>query len=143
MFSHTKLLRTLAAGALFYTLAVACDSAKRIVVLEEDAGEVLADVFSSPVAEASAAEPAETSEETCQAGPSGTFFALHRFAGRSVDELASVRVLGRLVASGPTNIGGEDFEWISMIPYVRAGAVAVSCGAGGVKSYERVRFIRP
>jgi hypothetical protein len=152
-----EVLRALAAGALIYVVMAACsgkggqDSAGAGVSGVDDAGSDregnsgMFDALTDPVPEAHGGTPPEVATEPCnvtnpEAG-AGFLWAVHAYAGKTVNDLSGVRALAH-IPSSPSSTSGSNlpgFDYHIVEVQLKEGAAAVYCGG----NYDSVTFILP
>lgn len=150
--------RTLVSGALFYVIAAACGSSDNVGSAAKDGGELdvvaaidaIVDGVVDPVKDANADPlPPDVATEQCDkqgtVGAATYLYAVHAYAGKTVQDLSAVRVVlhySNGAAQAPT-IGGTNYDNAVTIPVLRDGSAAVFCGSAGSLIYDKATFILP
>ena len=156
-------MRSLASGFVIYVAMAACGASDGVVasmggdggsggVVDEGGSfvDAFVDALANPVGDAKA-EPLPPDVATEQCNKTGTFggnpsnFAVHDYPGKTVEELSAVRMVAHLASVQKADIGGVyDYSLTVLNASVRAGSVAVYCGAvGGNQAYDSVTFVMP
>lgn len=156
----SNVLRSLASGAVLYVVMAACgssdsgggsvdagsgglDGADIIDAMIDDLGNPVKDAKADPLPPEVATEPCDKSG-TLSVSPASYMFAVHDFPGRTVNDLANLRVVGHYGnAGGKPMIAGPPYEYGGAVPSLRDGSATVNCGTSGALAYDSITFILP